>query len=86
MASSVVQFRVEEELKAQATELFAKLGIDLSTALRIFLKRSVAAKGLPFSMTLENDTMTEIASDEEVSRISENLMKINSEVYKELAE
>ena len=86
MASSVVQFRVEEELKAQATELFEKLGIDLSTALRIFLKRSVAAKGLPFSMTLENDTMTEIASDEEVSRISENLMKINSEVYKELAE
>ena len=66
MASSVVQFRVEEELKAQATELFEKLGIDLSTALRIFLKRSVAAKGLPFSMTLENDTITEIASDEEV--------------------
>ena len=58
MASSVVQFRVEDELKAQATELFEKLGIDLSTALRIFLKRSVAAKGLPFSMTLENDTMT----------------------------
>ena len=55
MASSVVQFRVEEELKAQATELFEKLGIDLSTALRIFLKRSVAAKGLPFSMTLEKE-------------------------------
>ncbi len=86
MATSIVQFRIEEELKAQATEIYEKLGLDLSTALRIFLKRSVAVKGIPFSMTLDNDTSAaETAEDEEVTKLSEKLMAVNDEVYKELA-
>ena len=59
MATSIVQFRIEDDLKVQATEIFEKLGLDLSTALRIFLKRSVAVRGIPFSMTLDNDTVPE---------------------------
>ena len=38
MASSVVQFRIDDDLKDQAAEIFDKLGLDLSTAIRIFLK------------------------------------------------
>ena len=52
MASSVLQVRVEEGLRAQAAAIYEELGIDLQTAVRIFLKRSVAEKGLPFGMTL----------------------------------
>ena len=54
MATSVVQFRVEDDLKLEATAIYEKLGIDLSTAIRMFLKRSVMENGIPFSMTLEN--------------------------------
>lgn len=53
MATSVVQFRVEDDLKLEATAIYEKLGIDLSTAIRMFLKRSVMENGIPFSMTLE---------------------------------
>ena len=85
MATSIVQFRIEDDLKVQATEIFEKLGLDLSTALRIFLKRSVAVRGIPFSMTLDNDTVPETAGDNEVMMLSEKLMAVNDKVYKELA-
>ncbi len=55
MANSVIQFRIDDDLKNQATEIYEALGIDLSTALRMFLKRSVAVKGIPFNMTLSDD-------------------------------
>ena len=85
MATSIVQFRIDDDLKAQATEIYEKLGLDLSTALRIFLKRSVAVRGIPFSMTLDNDTVPETVGDNEVMMLSEKLMAVNDEVYKELA-
>ena len=49
----VLQVRIDDELKNQANEIFNELGIDLSTAVRMFLKRAVAVKGLPFEMTLD---------------------------------
>ena len=85
MSTSIVQFRIEDDLKAQATEIYEKLGLDLSTALRIFLKRSVAVRGIPFSMTLDSDISLSAAGDDEVAHLSEKLMAVNDEVYKELA-
>ena len=55
MATSIVQFRIEEDLKNDATALYEKLGIDLSTAMRMFLKRSVYVNGIPFSMVLPKE-------------------------------
>ena len=82
MATSVVQFRIDDDLKEQATEIYDKLGLDLSTAMRIFLKRSVAVKGLPFGMTLSDEAF---ASDTEVMKLSESLMDKNDRIYNELA-
>ncbi len=52
MANSLVQIRIDEELKVEAAALYDALGIDLPTAIRMFLKRSVMVGGIPFSMTL----------------------------------
>ncbi len=52
MATSIVQFRIDDDLKLEATAICEKLGIDLSTALRMFLKRTVMENGIPFPMTL----------------------------------
>lgn len=54
MATTVVQFRVEESLKNEATEIFESLGLDLPTAFRMFLKKSVAKRGIPFGVKVEN--------------------------------
>lgn len=45
---AIVQFRVDDDLKKEATEVFENLGIDLSTAMRMFLKKSVMCNGIPF--------------------------------------
>ena len=55
MATSIVQFRVDDDLKNDAIELYERLGIDLSTAMRMFLKRSVAVNGIPFAMVLPKE-------------------------------
>ena len=55
MATSIVQFRIDDDLKNQATELYDRLGIDLSTAMRMFLKRSVSVNGIPFAMVLPRE-------------------------------
>ena len=52
---AIVQFRVDDDLKRQATSVYEKLGIDLSTALRMFMKRSVLQNGIPFSMILNDE-------------------------------
>ena len=52
MATTLVQVRIDDELKNQATAVYDALGIDLSTAVRMFLKRSVMVNGVPFNMTL----------------------------------
>lgn len=54
MATSVLQVRVDDELKEKASAIYEDLGIDISTAVRMFLKRSVFQNGIPFSMTLPN--------------------------------
>ena len=48
----LVQFRVEEQLKVEAARLFETLGLDLPTAIRMFLVRSLFERGLPFEVKI----------------------------------
>lgn len=45
-----LQVRVNDELKMQADHLFDSLGLDTSTAIRIFLTAAVENNGLPFNV------------------------------------
>lgn len=45
-----LQVRVNDELKSQADMLFTSLGLDTSTAVRIFLTAAVENNGLPFEV------------------------------------
>ena len=51
----VIQVRVDDKLKADANKVFEEVGIDMSTAIRMFLKRCVYAQWLPFN----KDPLTE---------------------------
>ena len=59
MAEQVlIQFRADKALKQEVTEIYEKLGLDLPTAFRMFMARSKMVKGLPFDVTLPNETIT----------------------------
>lgn len=52
MPTVPTQVRIDEELKKQAVELFSQLGMDMSSAMNIFLKQCVLRGGLPFQVEL----------------------------------
>lgn len=90
MANSLIQLRIDEQLKTDATDIYEKLGLDLPTAIRIFLTRSVQEKGIPFNMTLkDNNYRAEeaVVAMRELSRMAEengiadmSLEEINAEI------
>ena len=45
-----LQVRVDDNLKIQADALFASIGLDTSSAIRVFLKQSVLRGGIPFEL------------------------------------
>jgi DNA-damage-inducible protein J len=48
--SATIQVRVDEEMKAAADALYAAMGFDTSTAIRMFLAASLQANGIPFKL------------------------------------
>ena len=52
---AIVQLNIDDDTKLRATSVYQKLGIDLPSAIRIFLKRSILVNGIPFSMVLEEE-------------------------------
>ena len=67
-----LQIRLNDDLKAQADSLFASLGFDTSTAVRMFLTAAVENNGLPFEVRHRNlpDNIQQAISD---SRTRKNL-------------
>lgn len=53
-ATTMVHVRVDESIKAQATETLAAMGLTVSDAVRVFLTRVVADKELPFAIKAPN--------------------------------
>lgn len=85
--TTTLQIRIDEDLKKQATKVYEELGMDLSTAIRIFLKRSVMTHGMPFNLIIDEAGIKAMQAMDEMSRISaENgndkmtLEEINKEI------
>ena len=53
MAKVATNITIDAEVKKQAQELFADLGLDLSTAINIYLKKALAEQGIPFEVRRE---------------------------------
>ena len=59
MAEQVlIQFRADKALKQEVTEIYESLGMDLPTALRMFMNKSKMVKGVPFDVRLPENTIT----------------------------
>lgn len=53
-ADAVVRARIDRATKQEATELFQKMGITVSDAIRMMLVQAVAEKALPFDVKVPN--------------------------------
>ena len=52
--TTMVHVRVDEQIKAQATEALAAMGLSVSDAVRVFLMRVVAEQQMPFALKVPN--------------------------------
>lgn len=71
--NKVVQARINKELVDEAEDIFNDLGIDRSTAMRIFYQQVVWNNGLPFEMK-----RPEVPNEETVKALEEDLTNASS--------
>ena len=54
MATSTLQIRVDSALRSQAEDFFNGAGLDMSSAVRLFLKQVVIRRRVPFDVIAED--------------------------------
>ena len=52
MATTNINVRVDEDIKRQAESIFSELGMNLSTAMNLFLCSAVRYGGIPFDLKI----------------------------------
>lgn len=65
MAKVSTSISIDSEVKAKAQELFADFGMDLSTAINIFLKQAIYERSIPFAIRRELPNETTLKSMDE---------------------
>lgn len=83
----VLQVRIDEDLKFQANEILESIGLDLSTAVRMFLKKVIIERGLPFDTKIDESSLKFAMAIRQMQMISEangnsnmTLDEINEEI------
>ena len=70
MATAPTQIRMDADIKKQAMELFSNLGLDMSSAVNMFLHQCVLRGGIPFNVEMPRFNQETPDAMEEAGRIS----------------
>ena len=62
---ATVTARVDENVKKEAETLFKKMGINMSTAMNLFLKKCILEQGIPFELQIPNEEIEENIQENE---------------------
>jgi DNA-damage-inducible protein J len=62
-----LNIRIDEDLKRQADAIFSELGLNMSTAINMFLRYSVRYGGIPFELRVEKPNADTLAAIDDVN-------------------
>ncbi len=62
-----LNIRIDEDLKRQADAIFSELGLNMSTAINMFLRYSVRYGGIPFELRVEKPNAETLAAIDDVN-------------------
>lgn len=62
--------RLDSDIKKQCEALYGELGVNLTTAINVFLRQSLRAGGFPFDVRIEQPNKETIAAMLEAERIA----------------
>ena len=84
---ATVTARVDENVKKEAETLFKKIGLNMSTAMNLFLKKCILEQGIPFELKVPNkETLKAMQETENIlsSKIERKGYKSAEELFEDL--
>ena len=75
---NTISARIDSKLKSQAENLFEELGLNMSTAITVFLKQSVRLRRIPFEIALDTPNDETLAAMAEANDIASGKRKVKS--------
>jgi DNA-damage-inducible protein J len=57
MATTTINIRTDSDIKERAQALFAQFGMDMTTAVNLFLRQTLREQTIPFAITLHGGGM-----------------------------
>ena len=79
MPNASMNIRMDSEIKRQAQELFAQFGLDMTTAVNMFLRQSIRQQGIPFALQL--DPFCSEANQERLLKAAERMEKTGGTIH-----
>ena len=83
MPSTNLNIRTEKEVKEKADQIFSELGLNMTTAINIFLRTAIREHGIPFSLKLDIPNEATVNAIEEGRRIASDK---SAEIYSNIDE
>lgn len=71
MSTTNLNIRTDKEIKEAAEKIYSSLGLNMTTAINMFLRASIRESGIPFDLKLN------VPSDETIKAIEEGRMIAN---------
>ncbi len=71
--TSVINVNVPSDVKKEATKLFNNLGLNMSTAINMFLKKALMVQGIPFEVKEANPSPELLEALEEGEQIIKDI-------------
>ena len=84
---ATVTARVDENVKKEAEILFKKMGLNMSTAMNLFLKKCILEQGIPFELKMPNkETLKAMQETEDIlnGKIERKEYKSAEELFEDL--
>ena len=69
MSATNLNIRTDKDVKEQAEQLFAELGLNMTTAINLFLRTAIRKHGIPFDLFLDVPNETTVAAIEEGKKL-----------------
>ena len=70
MATTNLNIRTDKEVKDQAEIIFSELGLNMTTAINVFLRTTIRENGIPFELKLDAPNAATAAAIEEGRKIA----------------
>ena len=66
--TNTITVRVDKETKDNANRVFKEVGLDMSTAVNIFLKQVIRSNGIPFNVSANTPNQTTLNAIREAEK------------------